>query len=228
MYFVNSLDGMRQRIQNAYYDGASYTDGYDKARMLGLLFGRPESEILRREILPSLRYFNERSAYAIDFFFGGYISPAESDHNHYDDQEPLGHPGPFGQGFFSAIAFNRFRKEVESVSTWRYSGAVDFILFTSQMSYQSRLSLNFRRTLILNLQQCREAQLIPPIDQFFEQIFRFAEEYDGDDPVSRFSDNQGVRIAESAVAGSIKTFIPKTLHKEIDRTALFSVKNCEP
>ena len=227
MFFINTLDGINQRIQNVYYDGASYSDGYDRTRMLGLLFGRPESQILQREIIPSLNYFNERSAYAIDFFFGGYIPPKESEHNQYDDQQPVDGSAPTGHGYFSATAFTRLRQDIESVSTWKYSGAVDLILLTSRMSTQSRLKLDFSKTLVLNLQKCRESKLIPSIDQFFELVFRFAEEYDGNDPISSFSAALEKGVAVSAMAGGIKSFIPKILHKEIDRTALFAVKNRE-
>jgi hypothetical protein len=45
-----------------------------RVRMVGLLFARSDSPLAKKEIIPSLEYFHDRSGEHIDFYCPGYAS----------------------------------------------------------------------------------------------------------------------------------------------------------
>lgn len=66
---------------------------------------------------------------------------------------------------------------------------------------------------------------IVSVEQFFESIFRFAEEFDGSDPAWGFSDAQGRAIAGSALKRLVLSLLPKKLSDEAERAVHFVAKD---
>lgn len=86
-------------------------------RMVGKLFGRPESQLGAKEVVPNLEYFHVRSSDYVDFFCAGY-GPEDSRDPNRHNQIRVG-----GVGWrFDADRFNAVRMEVQVRTNWTYSG----------------------------------------------------------------------------------------------------------
>lgn len=191
-------------------------------RMVGLLFARPTSSIAMAEILPNLDYFHHRSGNNIDFFCGGYGMFWENWLDKFPDQIEVATGR--GNWLFSAQKFNEFREEIESMSKWQYSGAVDLILTNARFDLEKEIAvLDFSSTIVCNIEKMKAVKAIESVEMFFEKIFRFAEQFIGDDPTWGFSDKQGVAIAGSALKRIILSLLPKKLEEEALRAAHFAI-----
>ncbi|MCL4301167.1 MAG: CHAT domain-containing protein [Anaerolineae bacterium] len=155
----------------------------EKIMMIGLLFARPQTPLARSEIIPHLDYFHYRSGNYIHFFCGGYGAYWGEDT--YPDQEQVVKINGT-QWYFSPSKFNYLRKEVEEKTNWRYSGGVDLVLLTINEDEKGKPILNFNQSFSFPLEKLKNDGVIYGVEIFFEEIFRFAEDYTGDHALRDF------------------------------------------
>ena len=192
-----------------------------KVEMVGIIFSQPEHFVTKEEILPNLDYYNYRSGKNINFYFSGY-GTSWSEENFPDKQFVIVIEGT--KWYFSPNAFNKFRKEIESFSKWKYCGEVELLLINAITSSQS-VDLNFSSCVTCNLDEMMRVNAIPSIKGFFEQIFQYAEQQKGTDPTWDFSDQMGLLRSQSALKRFILSLLPKNLGKEAERISHFAVRN---
>ena len=90
--------------------------------MVGLLFLKPNSQLVAEEILKNGQYFHVRSRKAIDFFLPGYgPKDPNSPEKIYDIDLDYGF-------VFSMTAFVSCIKSIQSEASWKYSGETDLVL----------------------------------------------------------------------------------------------------
>ncbi|MCA9994209.1 MAG: hypothetical protein KDE56_00595 [Anaerolineales bacterium] len=155
---------------------------YKKTRIAGLLFARPGSSIAQTEIIPDLEYFHYRSGNDVHFFCGGYSAYKDI----YDDNLPVIKINGI-QWYFSANKFNELRKQIENSTIWKYSGGVDLLLQNVKNSAETA-TLDLKSTVLFPLEKMKRDGVIVSVSGFFEEIFRFAEEYLGGNAVEEFID----------------------------------------
>lgn len=171
-----------------------------KVKLAGILFARPTSSLAKEEIIPNLRYFHKRSANTTHFFCGGY--GAYWSDGVYPDKTAVACIDDVAW-YFSDIMFDQLREVIEGKTSWRYSGATDLILLNVVAGSNSRIDLDFANTFFFPLGRMKADRIIYSTEEFFEDIFRFADSYQGDDAVTDFtrpSDIGEVKLAPSNIA----------------------------
>lgn len=215
-----SLEGVREDLSRRFE-----RDGFkaDAVMMVGLLLARPQSPLARTEIVPNLQYLHHRSGAHIHFFcagYGAYWSLAQ-----VPDAERVVTIGTT-QWLYSDRLFNDFRAELESVTRWRYSGGVDLLLTNALWNADSKeAELDFRSALAMSLDQAISDGAIPDVARWFEQIIRFAETNDQDDPTWGFAVSAGVAAARSGLVEAILSLLPGTFGREAAKVPHFVITN---
>lgn len=192
----------------------------DRVKLVGILFGRPAQPEVKGDILPDLLYFHERSGENVDFFFAGYSSDRGED----DAQEAatIGDK----KWFFSARAFNRMRAEVEASVKWRYSGGSDLLLTNAHLNAETKtVELGFSTSIICPLREMLRIKAIPSISEFFEQIFRYADKQNPNDPTYGLSDSLGWDKAGSILKGVILSLLPKGIGPEAEKLVYLAARD---
>ena len=190
-------------------------------RMVGLLFARPDVPLAEVEVVPNLDYFHYRSGKHIDFFcagYDGYTGRDETEGYRKINKEPELKWG------FSERMFIRFMEDIEARSPWKYSGDCDLILANAHYDATKReVRIDLKHHVQCKLKQMKDIGAINSVTSFFEDIVRYAEHADGEDPTWGFSDAQGAKLAGSALRRFILALLPKDLGKDAERAAHFAV-----
>ncbi|MFY9622690.1 MAG: hypothetical protein WAM70_01270 [Pyrinomonadaceae bacterium] len=196
-------------------------NGFGGVRMVGLLFAPPEARLAREEIIPGLRYFHYRSGDNIDFFCAGYrrygpdLEPGEKAVT--DDEPPW---------VFNLWMYEQFRRQIQQLSSWRYSGEADLLLMNANFDEGSRdSSLDFTSAIACDLDRMMKDGAILSVRRFFEDIFQFAETAQMADPTWGFSDEQGLRTAGSALKRVVLSVLPKHLGDDYRRAEHFAIRD---
>jgi hypothetical protein len=220
---VNYEDVCRQVASSSYRDdrGNESPELTTKVTMVGLLFARPDAPLAKAEIIPGLKYFHHRSGEHINFYCAGFAEGWPGDHHGFTYVD-----ADIRDWVFSDGKFNEFRQEIESMSRWKYSGETDLIL-TNAYYDRSRKSayLDFRSAIVCHLEEMKNDGAINSSSSFFEDIFRYAEKADGNDPTWEFSDSRGLAVAGSALKRFILYLLPKDLGKEFKRLEHFAIED---
>jgi len=192
-----------------------------KVRMVGLLFARPDVPLAEVEVVPNLDYFHYRSGKHIDFFcagYDGYTGRDETEGYRKINKEPELKWG------FSERMFIRFMEDIEARSPWKYSGDCDLILANAHYDATKReVRIDLKHHVQYKLKQMKDIGAINSVTSFFEDVVRYAEHADGEDPTWGFSDAQGAKLAGSALRRFILALLPKDLGKDAERAAHFAV-----
>ena len=190
-------------------------------RLVGILFAPSDSALARTEIVPSLNYFHHRSGNNIDFYCAGYRRygyDKRSDERKVTDHEP-----PW---YFSLLAFEGLRQEVERRSRWEYSGEADLILLNGVFDAASgEADLSWPTAVSCDLDMMVRHGAITSVRRYFESICQFSEGFDGADPAWSFSDEQGARIAGSALKRLVLSLLPKKLGDDYRKAEHFAVRD---
>jgi hypothetical protein len=194
-----------------------------RARLIGIVFCRPDLQLMRTAIIPALPYFHFRSGGNTAFYFGGFESDDEwtwqKEERHtptMDENTYTSIPGPERRHwYFIPQHFNQFRAEVEQHTRWRYSGGCDMILTNSRYypaaSDYVECRLDFSTSIMLQLDRLSEIPSMPTVGQMFEKVFQYAEDQDPIDPTWGFSDFAGLNIAKSGLWQFLLSFVPESL-----------------
>lgn len=183
-------------------------------RLVGMVFARPESQLARDEIIPHIPYFHERSADRAILFFAGYAHHAST------PEAKVVLPGASGERgwWFELRAFNAFRKELEKLTTWRYSGGTDLLLTNGIYDRSAEeAQLDFGSSITANLELMKGDGVFAEAPMFFERLFQFADATGGNDPTWGFSDRQGMRLAASALRELFMAAIPAGVRDDARR-----------
>ncbi len=101
-----------------------------------LLFAPPFSKAAQEGVVPRLGYLNHRSGHDIDFYCAGYGGYWHKEG--FPDMEEIGEvryeDGTVTPWSFSQKMFASFVDELESVSSWRYSGETELLVLNALAS----------------------------------------------------------------------------------------------
>lgn len=192
-----------------------------KVKMVGLLFARPSLPLVQAEIVPNLDYFHYRSGAHIDIFCAGYDGYTGRDEA--DGYKPVVVDKNDGLKWgFSEAAFIQLVDEIEAISSWRYSGDPDLVLTNARYDPAKRAAyLDFGQRVQCRLQRMKDIGAITSVPSLIEDIIRYADNADGEDPTWGFSDSQ----VPDALKRFVWAILPKSLSKEAERLAHFAVVN---
>lgn len=215
---VNDFDSLmfclKMRFQ---YD---YAGNRRRVRMLGLCFARPTSPLAKNEIFPQVPDWHCRSGSHIDFYFAGFTDVQKG-----SDSLQVSMPGR-GTWYYRPELFDTFRQQVESRTKWKYSGGSDLILVNARYrSDTEEPDVDFSGAIVCQLDSMKDAKVFPSVEQYFEAIFRFAEESSDRDPTWGFSDRQALSMGGSALQRIALSLLPPGLSAEVERVKHFAVKD---
>ena len=197
--------------------------------LIAFLFADSGFDLVKKEIFPFLKRFNARSGYLTHFFFVGYIR--ESLASRYKDSECVVEGPDSEKWYFSVEAFEKFRRELEDRTKWKYSGGVDFLLLDAVRSNlldsnkNSPLVFNFDQVVAFDLVDARECKQLPILSKFFEGIFRYSEDKREEAKIRNYSDKQLLPLCVSVAEGAIKTLMPGYVIDGIKNVKQYSVRN---
>lgn len=149
------------------------TEGLEQERInskfVGIVLARPELQFARKEILPHIYHWNNRSSTNIDFYFPGYAEEGA-------EGIPEKNPGEFSIGernwVFSNILFNSFVRKLEGKSKYIPSGGVDLILSEVRIDGRDmRAAFVMDRATVLDLEFSVTKESVDGVTRFFEKIF---------------------------------------------------------
>ena len=212
-----------QSLEHAFESKYDNEERKKRVRMVGLVFARPGTDLVAREIVPHLGYFNERSGDKIDFFFMGYgiaAIPQEIRKDHQVALPEVRHG--YGAWFFDDRAFTHAVVQVEAECRWAYSGVADLILVdASWRNGRRRIDLDFSHALAVDLAKAREDGAITSIERFFEQIFRFAAKAPDTDPTRGFSTSSTLAAGRNSFIDVVLSLLPRGIGAEVKKAPHF-------
>lgn len=207
---------LRERFKYG-YEG----DPSTRARMIGIVFARPNSPLTKAQIIPQLNDWHYRSGNHIDFYFAGYAYPHPVVAGYAEVPIPGRDPW-----LYSAERFNSFRQDLESRTTWEYGGSAELLLLNARYDAKAqRGTLDYTSMICCQLDAMMADQAIQSIERFFELIFRFAESANDEDPTWGFSDKQGIGVAGSALKRVVLSLLPRGLDADYKKAEHFAVRD---
>lgn len=190
-------------------------------RLIGIVFTRPQSKLAKQDIVPQIPDWHCRSGDHIDFFFAGYTYP----HPVMEGYQSVPMPG-HDDWLYSPQLFDDFRRDIESRTKWKYSGASDLLLANARFDpVTNQAAIDFSSIVLCQLDSMLEDKAIGSIERFFESIFRFAEENKDDDPAWGFSDAQGFKVGTSALKKFALSLLPKDCAEAYKQAEHFAVRD---
>jgi hypothetical protein len=212
---VSDMETLRDRLR-------WWFDVYDTGpiRMIGLCFARQASSLARSDILPQLADWDRRTGEHICLFFPGYAEFALA-----EDSQPNESAG-FHSLYYSPTLFDKFRRELEGLTSWKYSGAVDLILLNVRREPGQDPTPDFDSAIVCQLDKMKEDKAFIAVEQFFEEVFRFAEEHQRTaDPTWGFSDRKASTSAGTVLKKLVLSLLPKHVAEQFERLEHLAVKS---
>jgi len=207
---------------------SSFSEGKEvpilsRAKMIGILFAQPSHSLAKEEITPNMDYFHYRSGRNINFYCAGYGD--ESSLGSYEDREPVGENASL-RWMFSTSAFNTFRSELEQRSHWRYSGETELLLCNARLNRMAtKVIPDLGVAVVCSLSKMKEDKAISSVMSLFEDIFRYAENQDPNDPTWGFSDAMAGQKSMPALKRLVLSLLPKGLGAEVERLAHLAIRD---
>jgi len=194
--FVSLRDAVKEKFEK----------NHDKKwKLIGLLFVKDNDPIATKYLRPFFGYYNVRSGDITEFYWAGW-------HSVFDDTPGSNAPGSniaFDDGYFDSI-----RKDVSKNTNWTYGGGSELILFKASIE-NGDVVFNLGAAMCIDLRSLLLSGL--EIDIFFEQIFDFADKYEGNTPVVDLFFNDTKRKARNSIWNIIKSLLPKEIGHDLDR-----------
>jgi hypothetical protein len=185
--------------------------------MVGLLFARPTDPFAKTNIVPELDYLNSRSGEHLDLFCVGYTKKP------HDRTLQQTQPTAWVKGvkwWFDQDAFVKVCKEIQEDSKWEYSGGTE-LLVANARSYFEEATIDYSSVIPCKLEQMQSDKAINNVREFFEKLFKEAENPTPGDPISRLSDRLGLKLALSSIKKLILDLILKGLDEEYTKARHF-------
>jgi len=188
--------------------------------LIGVLFGRPESELMKRSLAPHIPYFHHRSGKNFHMLCAGYrISPPGY------VSAPPDMCNPF-KWSFSNRKFNKLRIWFERETIWQYSGEVDLLMMNSRFYPETeKASLDFSSAVSCRLDELVKTRLIATIESFLEDICRAADQGDIQNPVRAVSRDLALHESRSAVKRLVLSLIPRGIGDDLNAISRFAVRD---
>lgn len=181
------------------------------SKLVGILFCPPTSYLGKEEITHHLEYFHYRSGGFVDFYCVGYSASSATSHD--GESNPVIAFVDDINWTFSAKDFNLFRAQLEEASSWKYSGESELLLLVARKNPETGTSLDFSTAIACNLERMQKDDAFSSVRAFFEQIFRFGENYRGPDPVWDLSDKMGLQKGTNFLLEAVLSVLPRALEK---------------
>ena len=186
-------------------------------RPVALFYGSPSCRVMRDVVLPNIQYYHYRSRNNAECFCMGYVPLEDEFHTSTTNPE---------HDMFMAKAFADAVKELEDHTAWKYMGQTELILLNAYRAPRSdRANLDFKTVISFCLEEAETLGAIRSANQFLEEFFHFAFNYNGSDFIYDFSDHLGLREAASSLKQVFFGFFGSPLKEAVPRALTWYVKD---
>lgn len=170
-------------------------------KMVGLLFGRPQVELVKEQIIPNSSYWHYRSGETIDFFCIGFSS------------SPLVEWDP--------KKFTETLDRFEAETSWKYSGGTDLILLNARLKGDSAV-LDASTAIVITLEVAIANNVIIDVSQFFETLIRDAKRFNSADAASNA---RGKELIWEGIKSLLISLLPEPLRDEAKKAFSYVVRD---
>lgn len=192
------------------------------SKLIGILLSHPQSTISKNEIVGHLNYFHHRSGEAIDFFCVGY--GADWPENHYPDRNTITKIDGV-EWLFSEKAFTNVVQDLETETKWQYSGETELLLISARKEENGKTKMDYSSAIVCNLEIMQKDQAFTSVRSFFEGIFRFARRNSRCDETWDLSDQQGLKVGQSALKDAVLSLLPSNIKSSYKKAEHYAVRN---
>lgn len=219
MHAIVSMNDILEISQSVKLDDPSDL----KRRMIGILFLKPDSNLIAEEILKCGEYFHVRSGKEIDFFLSGYgVEYPEDPDNIFNIK--VGDRG----WVFSPVKFVSCIKEFHGKTSWRYSGETDLLLLDVIVDNDKGIAqFDFDNVISCNLDKLIRCGAIDSIHAFFEEIIKFVEAEKSEFPTMSFSDLMGLKKGKDGLIAFIRRMVPGDSVRDVEKILEFRTRSIE-
>ena len=198
-----------------------------KPRMVALLIGRDNTELMKNKIVPSLTYFHERSSDFIDFYLVGWKKrQSPKGYLPYSPRIPDISKGVEETFSFDEKNFVKALAILEKYLEWKYSGELDLILFES-LKNDRIIHLDFTASVNVQLSLRNRDGSISSIDGFIEGIIDFAKNSQSSSPVRSYLSQRLTATTAKGTYEAIVDLFPKPFQRLIRHITYLTPKNLE-
>jgi hypothetical protein len=233
MHPTGSVENMLSALEYAFRTRYTSKD----VNLTGIVFARPTNRFARREILPHINYWHVRSGRATDLFFPGYADKYHDLSYRYEDFKNATEVD--GQKwYFSDHAFADVVQEIESRSSWRYSGGTELIIVNARFGARTYAngkiregaSLDLSSAIAIDLESAAKDKAFRDVTELIEGLFEFCNNLNTaeDNPCWAFSDRHGFRIVKSSLKEWLIDWLPKALRPEAKKAFYFAARDISP
>ncbi|MEP9320439.1 hypothetical protein ABKS89_25060 [Pseudomonas sp. LABIM340] len=188
--------------------------------LIGICFARPSSQLAKSDIIPQIPDWHYRSGNSADFFFAGF-----SDHPRDESSVELDLVVQ-RRWYYNSRAFNEFRRDIEERTSWQYSGASDLILCVAKWDRRrEQAKIDFSLAIACQLDSMKDTKAFASVEQYFEEIFRYAENNHLAPNIVELSDRLGAQRAGQELKRAVLSLLPSQVGSAFDRIAPHAVKN---
>lgn len=188
--------------------------------LIGICFARPTSQLAKSDVIPQIPDWHYRSGNSADFFFAGFSEfPLDESFVELDLVVKR-------RWYYSSKAFDEFRRDIEKRTSWQYSGGSDLILCVAEWDRRRKQAvINFSLAISCQLDSMKENKAFSSVEQYFEEIFRYAENNHLAPSIVELSDRLGVQRAGQELKRAVLSLLPGQVGAAFDRIAPHAVKN---
>lgn len=178
--------------------------------LIGILLTRPNLET-GKKILKDVEYLDENSEKFIDLYFAGY-----STEEHYPESKEVAEVDGT-KWYFSNKKFKEFKKEIEKICKWKYSGESDLILISCKEG-----KILYEEAMMFHLEKLIKEGVFGSVEEFFEELVRICSEKR---TIKEISNAFGAKKVKHTFLKIIVDKLPAGLGELFTQEKNFCVKN---
>jgi hypothetical protein len=186
-------------------------------RLIAILFMREGQEITDKGIVPFLNYFDIRSGKALHFILPGWV--------HREAGRGTDHSSVGKEWIYSDSLFTKACEVIASETRWKYSGGTDLVLVTTRKAANINIVVDFSGAINIALHVMKEKKLVESTEVLFERLIRFAESYQGPDPLLKLSLQEARVSLVEGVINAVLSCLPKGMKERLEYSKQFLIQD---
>jgi hypothetical protein len=198
----------------------SFSARKERYKAVGILFLRPETKLARLEIIPNLRWYNQRSGQFLKVYVAGFEAGWTPEKT--VTQKSI-------RKAFNLVSFDAARASFSAVTKWAYSGDADLLIVTAKYvfidQHITQVALDFKSAISIDLADIQKQEGISSISNFLESLFQFLEGSDHENVTAAFSDREGLKIAGAAIEDWFYSLLPKAVSRQAKKAKRFAIRD---
>lgn len=185
------------------------------SRIVALLLAQPDN-FTQEELYSQIDYFNIRSGDIMDYYCVGYIPS-----NIKVKVEVNGVSWTFKERYF-----NQFRKDLEKITNWNYSGSAEIILFDAKF-FNNEVEFCFKDAICIDLKKAIKNESMDSFGSLFEKIVKFSEKSESSLSAKKLSTALIKNAGKNSFVSILIKLLPESIRIVSSQIYLYGTSNLE-